>query len=226
MPPGDPLVVALETSSRRPSVALARGPRRVARELDGERSHASDLLPAVEELLDSLGAAPRELDHVYVGTGPGSYTGLRVGVATALGLHRGAGASLVGVPSLAVLAFAELRPGERAACVLDARQGAYYAAVYARTARGVDAQREPEAVPRDRLDEHLPRGLPLLVDEASARSFAWDDERRAALVVGRVPTAAALLELGDAQLAARGPTPPEQLEPLYLRPFAARRRAR
>ncbi len=224
--PASELTAALETSSRRPSVAVALGTRRLSHGLDGERAHASDLLPALERLLNELDARPRDLARVYVGTGPGSYTGLRVGVATAFGLHRGCGAALLGVPSLGVLAFEALAPGERGALLLDARQGAYYAAIYERTDEGVVAERPPSAVARDALAAYLPAGLPLFVDASTAKTFEWSDEQRARLVVDRAPTASALLELGDVEFRHRGPTPPAELAPLYLRPFEARKRAR
>ena len=75
-----PLVVPGPTPS-----GMNRSIEVVAEVLGGERPHACDLLPALEQLLARLGAAPADLATILVGTGPGSYTGLRVGVATALG---------------------------------------------------------------------------------------------------------------------------------------------
>ena len=89
--------VALETSTRQPSVAVRDATRVVERRLDRNGAHASDLLPALDALLTECGAGPRDITRIAVGIGPGSYTGLRVGIATAQGLARGTGAPLVGV---------------------------------------------------------------------------------------------------------------------------------
>src|SRR5690606_814818 len=131
------LAVALETSTRRPSVAVRAGARVLERELVGDRPHASDLLAVLAALLGELGARAGDIRRELVGLGPGSYTGLRVGVAAALGLARGADAALRGVPSGEALAFARLAPGERCVQLLDARQGELYFARYERTPDGV-----------------------------------------------------------------------------------------
>src|SRR5688572_13321424 len=115
--------VALETSARAASVAVRHAGEVRAARLAPERSHASDLFPRLAELFEALGAAPGAIESVFVGTGPGSYTGLRVGIATALGLARGSGAKLVGVPSGETLAYERLAPGREAAWLLDARSG-------------------------------------------------------------------------------------------------------
>jgi phosphoglucosamine mutase len=71
------LAVALETSTRAPSLAVRLGEVTLEAELASARAHASDLLPTLERLLGELGASPRDIAAVVVGTGPGSYTGLR-----------------------------------------------------------------------------------------------------------------------------------------------------
>ena len=80
----EPRLLILETSSRVAQVALAEGAvLRGVRRLDEARRHARDLAPAVAELLAAQGWRPRDLHAVVVGRGPGSYTGLRVGVMSA-----------------------------------------------------------------------------------------------------------------------------------------------
>ena len=110
------LVVALETSTRPASIAV-QGPagQRAALTLEEDRRHASDLLGALGELVERVGAIPSDLDLVIAGTGPGSYTGLRVGASTALGLMRGAGAEVLGLPSFDAIAADGLAAGERGA---------------------------------------------------------------------------------------------------------------
>ena len=87
-------------------------PRDMAARLADMGANAGNLVfqHAVAGLLDELGVAPDAVARVLVGTGPGSYTGLRVGVATALGLARGTGAHLFGLPSLEARAWGALAP--------------------------------------------------------------------------------------------------------------------
>lgn len=219
--------VALETSTRRPSVAARRGDRLLERSLDRDGSHASDLLPALEHLLTELDARPADIARVFVGIGPGSYTGLRVGVATAQGLARGADATLTGVPSGEALAFAECAPDEELVQLLDARSRELYFAHYARRSDGLVVLAEPRVVTPDELRELLPPGVRILGDATCADAAELDAEARKRLSIELVPGAAAVLELGAARLAAgRATTAIEAVLPLYLRPFAAKLRKR
>jgi len=223
-PAGERIRLALETSTRSPSLALESGGSFLERALSAERPHASDLLPALAELLGELGASPRDLGAVFVGTGPGSYTGLRVGIATALGLARGAGAALFGVPSGETLAWAELEPGEEAAIVLDARGGELYFARYGRTPEGVTVLHAPCVLAAGDLGLLLPSGSRVFADAEAARAAGL--ERLALHIEPAVPRAGALLALGSRRLAAEGAQDPAQIEPLYLRAFAAKSRRR
>jgi len=218
--------VALETSSRTPSIAVSAGESLRERALSAQRAHASDLLPALDALLGELGVRPSSIEQVVVGTGPGSYTGLRAGIATALGLARASGAALRGVPSLEALAWGELAPGEACSVVLDARAGELYFASYRREAGEVTALQAPRVVAASEIESLFEAGIPLFADEGAAalvRAAGRDDVR---LVEGIVPRAQALLELGRLQLARHGPQEPREIEPLYLRAFAARQRRR
>jgi len=123
------LELAIESSSRSASVAARAGGRVLQASLSSTRAHASDLLPALDGLVRELGLEPREVEAVYVGLGPGSYTGLRVGIATALGIARSSGAALLGVGSFEVLLWERLALGETGGVLLDGRSGA-------RTGRG------------------------------------------------------------------------------------------
>jgi len=228
-PAGGPrLELALETSSARPSVAARWEGRLEQRSLVGDRPHASDLLPALEQLLAGLGAGPGDVGAVIVGTGPGSYTGLRVGVATALGIARGAGALLHGVPSLEALSYGELLPGASAAFLLDARQGELYLARYRREPEEVQALLAPCVTTAAALGELVPADERIFADEAALQAAGLEDERaRNPERFGHAwPGAGALLRLGTARLGHRGPHTPAQVEPLYLRAFAARSRRR
>jgi len=125
-------VLGIETSSARGSVALIEDAASVC-VLEHQRAnaHGESILPLIEQALALAGWHRRQLDRIAVGSGPGSFTGLRVGIAIAQGLAEGLGLPLVGVPSL--LAMARAVPREQAGCrcvLVDARKGELFVAAY------------------------------------------------------------------------------------------------
>jgi tRNA threonylcarbamoyladenosine biosynthesis protein TsaB len=224
-PPGpDAVHVAIETSVRPGSVAAARGERSVERELAADRAHASDLLPALTAALAELGAGPADVAAIHVGIGPGSFTGLRVAVATALGLARATGAVLRGVPSVEAIAARALEPGASCAVLLDARSQQLYLASYSLGEGGLEERIAPCVVPADEAASRLPEGVPVLTDGTAAAAAGLEGDARVA--PAPAPTAGAVLALGRLALEERGPQAAAQVEPLYLRAFAAKQRKR
>jgi len=134
-------ILGIETSSPRGSVALVEGGRVVC-ELQHERpnAHGESIQPLIERALEVAGWPVTSLDRVAVGTGPGSFTGLRVGIALAQGIAEGLEVPLVGIGSLAAMAFAvpASEVGLRCA-VVDARHGELFAAVYDAVGREIVA---------------------------------------------------------------------------------------
>ncbi len=134
--PEAPALLALETATDVCSVALLRGERVVVElTLARPRRHAEQLAPLIRDALRYGDTAPADLEAVAVSQGPGSYTGLRIGVSTAKGLARATGAALVGVPTLEALAASAAgcaRPGEVLLPLLDARRDEVYAAAFRR----------------------------------------------------------------------------------------------
>jgi tRNA threonylcarbamoyladenosine biosynthesis protein TsaB len=121
-------LLAFDTATPHTVVALdGRELRHVPQ--PGERpGHASQLLPLAARLLEEAGLAFADLDRVAVGIGPGTFTGLRIGVSTARALAQGAGAELVGISTLRALALAA---GDGPVlAVLDARRGEAFVAGY------------------------------------------------------------------------------------------------
>jgi len=238
------IALAFETSTRASSVAIGwhdagdgapdHSELRVASELLGEgAAHARDLLPTVERLLAEHGLSPRGITDVVVDLGPGSYTGLRVGVATALGLAVGPDPPrLVGVSAPEVLFTDALEVGESGTWLLDGRSKAWYLARGRRVASTIELTTPPELLGEDELGAlvaSIDPGERLLIDPTSAAKLAQQHPR---LLADRGPLDTrpiqpdVLLRAGLAHLAAEGPTPPGDLAPLYLRPFAAKVRKR
>jgi tRNA threonylcarbamoyl adenosine modification protein YeaZ len=115
----EPLVLAFDTSASHCAAALVRGPHVLARCDEAmDRGQAERLLPMLEEMLAEAGAGWRDLDGLGVCTGPGNFTGLRLGVAAARGL-----ALALGVPAVGVTRFEALadRPGPVIVTIEDRR---------------------------------------------------------------------------------------------------------
>jgi tRNA threonylcarbamoyladenosine biosynthesis protein TsaB len=159
--------LAIESSGPRGSVALLDGSL-VIRELchDTANAHAETLVRLVDEILNASGWARSSLDCVAVGLGPGSFTGLRVGVALAQGIGLGLGRPVRGVSSLRALA-ACVRTDSGAAsaaawfgALTDARRGEFFFAAYDAELRERVA---PVAIPqlgaRERIEQLLPGQL-------------------------------------------------------------------
>ena len=218
------LLVALESSTRSPSIAVYSNGELRSEHLDGDRPHASDLLPRLEDILSSLKRSPREITHVAVGTGPGSYTGLRVGIATAHGLARAADAELIGIPSVEALAFGELSVGECGDLVLDARGGGLYHARYERSDEGLSPLISPRVVPSEELENLLRESSIALLDQSlEIRVQSREDLR---LIYGLIPRADSILALAQRRFQNTEQSDREPVLPLYLRPFEGRVRKR
>ncbi len=160
-------VLGIETASRRGSVALVEDDRVLASATHSElNAHAERLLPLLERVLAEAGLGRQDIGRIAVGVGPGSFTGLRVGIAFGQGLALGLGVPVVGVGSLAAMAAAGR--GALRLALLDARRGEVFAAAYDATGRELLA---PLALARETaIAEAAGRleGEPELVGEVAA----------------------------------------------------------
>ena len=102
------------------------------------RDHAKRVLLDLETLFSQAGIAKTDLAGIGVGLGPGSYTGLRVGIATARGLARGLGIPVGGRSTLEAIAFGRLQLGEKGIIALDARRENIYTGVFEQKETSVD----------------------------------------------------------------------------------------
>jgi tRNA threonylcarbamoyladenosine biosynthesis protein TsaB len=142
MSPDSPLVLAFDTSSQVTSVAVCRGEEVLAADdVQTEERHAEVLLPKAQRCLAAAGQRLEQVDLIGVGVGPGSFTGLRVGVATAKGL--GLALRKPVIPIVSLEALAHPAPAGLVAACLDAYKGELFAAVYRRTAAGLEPVVEP-----------------------------------------------------------------------------------
>ena len=125
-------VLGIETSSIRGSVALTEhGRTLVTASHERANAHDASIQPLIEQALADAGWSARQLDRIAVGVGPGSFTGLRVGIALAQGISEGLEIPLVGVSSLEAMARGALDVLNATwVPVLDARRGELFFAAY------------------------------------------------------------------------------------------------
>ncbi|MBM4375992.1 MAG: tRNA (adenosine(37)-N6)-threonylcarbamoyltransferase complex dimerization subunit type 1 TsaB [Deltaproteobacteria bacterium] len=127
--------LALSTSSTGASVALVeRGEVRARRHVDEDRLHAERVFTMIDEVLAEVGMGKRDVELLACDLGPGSFTGVRVGVASAKGIALGLGVPIVGVGSLEAMALtgAEQALGSVVLAILDARRGERFVAAHGR----------------------------------------------------------------------------------------------
>ena len=127
------LILALESSAKAASVALCRDGALIAQTVQcSGLTHSRTLLPMAEDLLKNAGVSLSDVDEIAVAHGPGSFTGVRIGVSAAKGLAWGAQKPAVGVSTLEAMAWHGLAAGEGAlVCpVMDARRNQVYNALF------------------------------------------------------------------------------------------------
>jgi tRNA threonylcarbamoyladenosine biosynthesis protein TsaB len=218
-------LLAIETATSAQSVALFEEDRLLAEISYEAKAHKGGLLlPAVDRLLKQAGLAAKDLGAVAVSVGPGSFTGLRVGLATAKGLALGTGAMLVGVPTLEVLAEGYAVPDVTICALLDARRGEVFMALFRRKETRLerlspDAVLTPEVVKSVLARAESP--VHLIGDGAvryRERFEAMLGDRVCMTETGlrTVPSAAVTGLVGLRQLAG-GKRPGAVVEPVYLR---------
>jgi tRNA threonylcarbamoyladenosine biosynthesis protein TsaB len=144
------LILAVETSGRLGSVAVAAGEQILAEtSFSGPMRHSAELFPAVSALLARFHRKPKDIEHIYISVGPGSFTGLRIAVALAKTMHLANAAKIVPVDTLDVIAANAIdyvqeknARTDKFATILDAKRGQFYIAVYKRLSRSTDTQYE------------------------------------------------------------------------------------
>ncbi len=208
--------MALDTSTLAGGAALLDGDRLVGEyTLNIRVTHSERVMAAVDRLLTDAGWRPSDLEGLAVSIGPGSFTGLRIGVSTAKGLGMALGLRIAPVPTLDAVA-AGLPFAALPVCpVLDARRGEVYASLYRWD--GETARREWPYLALSPADLAARFTEPVLLcgeGAVAVRSvFA-----RLAPPARRPGSPACVAEIGHAMLAAGQGVSPAELAPLYLRP--------
>lgn len=178
------------------------------------RAHQENLLFTVDELLKKHSLSISRVDLIVVGLGPGSYTGMRVGVSVAKGISLSLSLPVVGISTLKAISEVFLGKKEHIVPVLDAKRGEVYFAVY----RGKEGEElfPPSAGKVEDLKKIL-QGLDSYLLCGEAKKFFPEKEG----VEEMLPWGRALISLGEEKFLKEGETPLPDLKPFYLRPSYA-----
>jgi tRNA threonylcarbamoyladenosine biosynthesis protein TsaB len=190
-------------------------------------SHGAALPGAVTELLENAKLCPSDLTAVAVGIGPGSFTGLRIGVSYAKGLVYASGARIIGVPSLDAIALAALdsasaSEGRRVCVLVDARKGEVYAALYEIVSDALKKIAQDVVMPLARVTSHLGQNAILAGDYKANEAAALAGEKGLVVTVLELSALESrgryVAAVGAARVASGMRDSADTLEPLYVRP--------
>ena len=225
-----PLVLAVETSGRMGSVAIAVGEHMLAESaFSGPMRHSSEVFPAICSLLNRFAQKSKNIEHIYISVGPGSFTGLRIAVSMAKIMHLANDAKIVAVDTLDVIAANAddyMRQKnidiERIAVILDAKRSQFYISVYQHTSDNIWKKSIPDCLMTasqflDRFSEKekpvwlLGEGLVYYADKFKAEGIYFLDESY------WTPRAEKVHMLGWKMACAGQFADPLTLQPKYLR---------
>ncbi|HEY4333588.1 MAG TPA: tRNA (adenosine(37)-N6)-threonylcarbamoyltransferase complex dimerization subunit type 1 TsaB [Ilumatobacteraceae bacterium] len=217
------ITLGIETATSAVSVALGNDDGLLGLvELNHGRRHAESLAPAIEFVCDHAGIAVPEIGAIGVDIGPGLFTGMRVGIATAKAMAQALEVPLVGVCSLDLLAYPLRHSAKVIASVIDARKGEVFYAFYVSTPGGVQRLSDPRACTIEDFNaDVMARGQDVLAVGDGAERYRADLLHGVEVADLANPSAAALVMLTRVQAVRRdvdaGPSQLATVQPMYLR---------
>lgn len=217
-------ILAIDTATEACSAALWDNGNLFAHFEECPREHTQRILPLVKDILNQGNTSLTELDALAFGRGPGSFTGVRIGIGIAQGLALGANLPMIGVSTLATMAQGAFRKtgATRVLAAIDARMGEVYWAEYTRDEQGVWYGEETECVLKP---EAVSERLKLLSGDWATVGTGWPawpdmaNESGLTLVDGNMllPSAEDMLPIACKHFAAGKTVAVEHAEPVYLR---------
>jgi tRNA threonylcarbamoyladenosine biosynthesis protein TsaB len=219
-------ILAVETSTLTGAVALLDGDTVVAEHrLNIAVTHSERLLATIDLLLQAAGWRLTDAAVLAVAIGPGSFTGLRIGVSTMKGLAFATGAPLVGIPSLDAVAWSLPYATWPVCPILDAKKGEVYAALYRTDEGRLERLSEYRALAPEVLAEELGEQLPGPVvfvgdgvgPHAALLRRVLGSRARLAPATHRLPSAVTVAELGREAFRRGEVADAASLVPLYVR---------
>ena len=224
----EPVILAMETATMCGSIGLVADNKCVAEfSLQTGETHSRRLLAGVDWLLQETGLGWPAIDAVAVSLGPGSFTGLRIGLATAKGFAMAANAKLIGVGTLDGLAAQLYAAGKFLICpVLDARKKEVYCGFYRCDAQGVPRlQKEWMVISPEALCERIEEPVLLFGDGTAVYKDVFRDRLGELLLMPPpgiyFPRAASIGMLAVEKWQQNNFLDPASAEPIYIRPSEA-----
>ena len=223
-------ILAFESSAVSASVALVEDEKLIAQSFQNcGLTHSRTLLPMAESLLKNCGATLDDVDAFAVAHGPGSFTGVRIGVATVKGLALGTDKPCVGVSTLEAMAWGARALGGRLCCVMDARAGQVYNALFAVENGAPHRLCDDRALKLTDLGEEIGETPYFLVGDGADLCYNTLKESCASLYPApcemRYPTGFGVAAAALPLLRAGKTCSPQELDAFYLRrPQAERER--
>ena len=217
-------ILAIDTATQVSSVAVLKEGRLLAElTMQGKLTHSETLLPHIEQVLKMAAVAKEELTGIAVSNGPGSFTGLRIGLAAAKAMSYVLGIPLVGVSTLQALAYQLPTPGVRVMCLLDAQKGNAYVESYRwenNSLQVVDSVQVAKITDIVAACANMNEQV-ILLGDAVQKKVAGKLELPANVSVAPphivMPRAACVAMLGQAKLLAGEKDNVMDLEPVYIR---------
>ncbi len=225
------LILNIETATEVCSAAIAENGSTIAiREDNRGRSHSTTLAVFINELMKEVDISANELDAVSVSKGPGSYTGLRIGVSTAKGICYAAGKPLIGIPTLQAMAWGmanhhmhENSAGNRSPLLcpmIDARRMEVFAAVYDTLLREI-VPSHAEIITEESYRKYLEKGKMIFFGNGSAKCRETITSQNA-LFFDNVNTSSRYMEkLSEESFINNKFEDTAYFEPFYLKDFIA-----
>ncbi|MBU7008439.1 tRNA (adenosine(37)-N6)-threonylcarbamoyltransferase complex dimerization subunit type 1 TsaB [Phosphitispora fastidiosa] len=218
-------ILGIDTATRVAGAAVAGDDRLVSeRFIHNLKTHSQNIIPMIQQVLDDAGIKPAELDGIAVTSGPGSFTGLRIGMAVAKTMGQALDIPVVGVSTLRVLAWNYYRASGLICPVLDARRNEVYAGIYGSGPEGLEELVRPAAMPVEQLLDELSRyrenviflgdGVPVYRDTIITR---LGSRALFGTMINSFPRAGAAAELGMVQLQQGQTEDYTFMQPVYLR---------
>ena len=216
-------ILAVDTATEACSTALMVGDKVFSRWEEAPRDHTRKILPMVQSVLDEAGISLSELDAIAFGRGPGSFTGVRIGISAAQGLAFGAGVPLIGVSTLAAMAQGAYRfdGAEQVLTAINARMNEVYFGRYELNDGrmqlvGDEVVSDPAALVDARGKQAGPVTCVGTGFETYGETLSGLADELAVSQV-RFPAAEDMLPLARAAWLAGEAVPVEQATPVYLR---------
>lgn len=218
------LVLGIETATQVVGVAIGRPDGIIASfHSTRERRHAETLTPAIEFVCRQAQVDINKIDVVAVDVGPGSFTGLRVGLATAKAIAYALRIPMVGLCSLDLIAYRARIADRVILSMIDARRGELYYAMYRRMSDEIQRIAEPRLASISQVTDQIRNlGEACIVVGDGAQRYNQFLREVGMVEVGykgfQFPDAESLVEIGAGKAARAEVVPESEIQPLYLRP--------